>query len=154
MLLASCALLIGLNGVTIVTTSSVASAAVNSFTFSGGLNGTLKLIPADDCGGSSGGETQLDSIVGKLKGSKTDQWTIIVIAPKNGTFTIKPATTGLASSTVTLETPGKNVALSWDATKGSITANGNSGSVNVTLKGTTGGASGTVKIKGSWDCPS
>lgn len=152
-LLAWSALLLALSGFGVVATASVASAAVNAFTFSGGLTGTLKLVTNDDCGGSAGGETQLDDIAGKLKGSKTDQYTIIIIAPKNGTFTVKPSSSG-ATSTVTLETPGKNEALSWDATKGSITVKGNAGSINVTLKGTTGGASGTVKIKGSWSCPS
>ena len=152
--LSSGALLLGLSCLTLLGASSVASAAVNSFTFSGTLTGTLQLVPNDNCGGSAGGETQLDTIMGKLKGSKTDQWTIIVITPKNGTFKVKPATTGLAGSTVTLETPGKNSALSWDASKGSITVNGSSGSFNVTVKGTTGGAKGTVMIKGSWACPS
>jgi hypothetical protein len=147
------AVLTCLGGVGVLATSGVASAGTNSFTFSGGLTGTLKLVPSVDCGGSAGGETQLDDIAGKLKGSKSDQWTLIVIAPKNGTFTIKPASTGVTSETVTLETPGKNEALSWDATKGSITLKGSTGSLNVTVKGTTGGASGSVKIKGSWDCP-
>jgi hypothetical protein len=111
-------------------------------------------VPKDNCGGSDAGGTQLDDIGGTLKGSKTDQWTLTIIVPKNGTFTVKDAITGTASATVTLETPGKNNALSWDATTGSITVDGASGSLNVTTKGVTGGASGQVKIKGSWDCPS
>jgi hypothetical protein len=129
------------------------SAGTNALTFSGKLTGTLKLIPADDCGGSSSNGTQLDDIAGKLRGSKGDQWTLTVFVPKNGTFKIKaPALGSSPTSSVTLETPGKSEAFSWDATGGSVTLDGNSGSLNVTLKGVTGGASGKVKIKGSWDC--
>jgi len=155
LLLPSSALLLCLGGLGAFSPTSASAASGNSFAFSGALTGTLKLVPADDCDGNAGGMTTLGDIVGKLKGSKSGKWTLIVITPKNGTFKIKPVTTDLAGSTVTLETPGKTVALAWDATKGSITVKGSSGSINVTLKGSPeSGASGTVKIKGSWACPS
>lgn len=42
---------------------------------------------------------------------------------------------------------------SWADTGGTLTIDGGKGSVNLVQSGRTGGAHGTVHVKGSWDCP-
>jgi hypothetical protein len=129
---------------------TVSASSVNTFTFTGSLRGMLHVVPDDDCAGASGTSVQLDTIEGKLKGSNTSPWTIIIAAQHAGTSTIKRSS---GANSFVLETPGKSFVKSWEAASGSFTTKGSTGGTNVTLVGATGGATGTLHLTGRWDCP-
>jgi hypothetical protein len=136
--------------VTAFCSGAASASSVNTITFTGSLRGVLHVVANDDCAGASGTSVQLDAIQGKLKGSSTSQWTIIIVAQHAGTSTIKRS---IGANSFVLETPGQSLVKSWEATSGSFTTKGSTGSANVTLVGATGGASGTVHLNGRWDCP-
>ena len=68
--------------------SANTTAKVNTFTFTGALVGTLKITPYDCQGGvASSYSTDFDDLKGKLRGSKADDWNIMIVTSKgNGTY--------------------------------------------------------------------
>jgi hypothetical protein len=108
-----------------------------------------------NCSSAGKAGATLDTISGKLGGGGNSHvWHITVYTPSTGKYKyVKNPKGGLEKFSFVLETPGKTQAKSWADTGGTLTNNGGKGTVNLVLSGRTGGAHGTVHVKGSWDCP-
>jgi len=121
-----------------------AAAVTNSdtMTFSGALKGTVKIARAS-CTSSPHG---LSWVLGaKLSPSKATNWSVTIVTKSNGTWkTFHPGS--LPSFVLQSGLNG------FVATKGSLTVSGKSGAVNLTLGAHEGSATGTVQVKGSWNC--
>jgi hypothetical protein len=136
------------------TTTTTYGGSPTTFSFSGALHGTLHITPRNNCAGAGNGGATLDEVSGSLGGSKGKTWSIIIYAPRDGTWKyVKHPKHGLETFSFVIETPGKKTVFSWADTGGSMTTNGGKGTANLTLSGRTGGAKGTVHVKGSWNCP-
>jgi hypothetical protein len=121
-----------------------AAALTNSgtMTFSGALKGTVKITRAS-CNSSPHG---LAWVLGaKLSPSKATNWSVTIVTKSNGTW----KTFNLGSLPSFVLQSGLN---GWAATKGSLTVSGKSGKANLTLGAHEGSATGTVQVKGSWNC--
>jgi len=81
----------------------------------------------------------------KLSPSKVTNWSLTVIYPGNGTYK-KFVFGGKASFVLQSGLNG------WVATSGSFTIHGKTATANLTLGAHEGSASGTVYVKGAWNC--
>lgn len=128
--------------------SNPAKSKPNAFTFTGALVGTLH-ITAADCEGNVATSTGADfeGIIGKLKGSKAHDWTILIVSPGNGTYKL-PHAPGVYAG---FEVSPQPFTESWGHAKGTLTVKGSTGSVNVELTSTN---ARPIHVKGSWDCSS
>ena len=125
-----------------------ASAATTSgtLTFSGAISGTLKLGANSGCDASANGVT-LSSMTGHLSSKKFTVWSVTVFVTKLGKYSKFKF---LHDSFVL----GTSNYTGWVATKGTMTVGATSGSVNATLGGHEGEATGTITVKGNWTCQS
>jgi hypothetical protein len=125
--------------------SAGGSAKVNTFNFSGALVGALK-ITTTNCAGSvatPNGAT-FEAVIGKLKGSKADDWNIMIVTPKNGTYKLHPGQ--LAGIELNPSPMGTN----WGHATGTLTVKGSTGSINAELSSAD---AGKIHVVGSWSCP-
>jgi len=145
--LVSAALLLAVSLVGLVGGSATASTTTSgSLVFTGALKGTLKLGSNSGCDASTNGVT-LSSFTTTLKSKKFKTWSVTVYVTKLGTY--KKFAFGVDS--FVLDTSNYT---GWVATKGSMTVIATSGSVNLTLGGHEGEATGTVHVAGTWNCGS
>ena len=112
--------------------------------FSGALSGTLVLGPTSGCDASTNGVT-LSSMTGHLSSKKFKTWSVTVYVTKVGTY----SSFKFLKDSFVLDTSNFT---GWVATKGTMTITSTGGRVNATLAGHEGQASGTLKVKGSWQC--
>jgi hypothetical protein len=124
--------------------SASASGSTNALVFTGALTGTLKIGPNSGCDSSANGVT-LSSFTTSLSSKKYKTWSITVYVNKPGTYTKFK----LLKSSFVLETSNLTA---WVATSGKMTVTSHSGTVNLTLGAHEGAATGTVYVKGSWNC--
>ena len=131
-----------------------------SFTFSGAVTGTLK----GGCGSPTGGYGGDLAMPGSLKGSPASLWLMSVNTPlggKNGgTFKdFKRGADGMAPSSIVLQGRASPRVYNWISTTGVVTTTSTSGHLHVTFGpdvgvGTGLVGKGTIRITGSWNCPS
>jgi hypothetical protein len=121
-----------------------ASGSTNALVFTGALTGTLKIGPNSGCDASANGVT-LSSFTTSLSSKKYKTWSISVFVTKLGTY----MKFKFLKSSFVLETSNLTA---WVATSGKITITSDSGTVNLTLGAHEGAATGTVHVKGSWNC--
>jgi hypothetical protein len=129
-----------------------------TFTFSGAVRGTLRIV--NDCGESIAKTDQWQWNNTPLKGSKATTWTIQMEVPKAGTyskhseFVAKNAYT-LPPVEITLTANAANSSYDWASDGGKITTTATSGKMKITevpYKPAPGSAKGTVHITGTWGC--
>lgn len=132
------------------------AAGLASFTFSGAVNGTLRISepPCSEVGGYGG---QL-GLYGSLKGSSIRQWQVDVNALKAGTYkSFKRGRNGVASASIVLSGATSTTDYWWISTSGELTTTKTSGKFKITLGPDTGAASGvagkgTIHLSGSYKC--
>ncbi|MFZ1063080.1 MAG: hypothetical protein WAN30_06370 [Acidimicrobiales bacterium] len=145
-------LLLGVSSLLVASTGLVganagaATTTSGSLVFTGALKGTLKLGPNSGCDASNNGVT-LSSFTTTLPSKKFKTWSVTIFVSKLGTY--KKFKLGNASFVL-----GTSNFTGWVATKGSMTIIANSGTVNLTLGGHEGEATGTVHVAGTWTCGS
>jgi hypothetical protein len=127
--------------------SANTTAKINTFNFTGALVGTLKITP-QDCEGNvaSSNGAEFDNLMGKLRGSEANDWTIMIVTPKNGTYKLHHG--HLAGVQVNPDPMGPHPTAWGDAT-GTLTVKGSTGSINAELSS----ATTKIDIIGSWNCP-
>ncbi len=105
-------------------------------------------MPAKDCSGAGPQGVTLEAITGTLAGSKANDWTIMILTLKNGTFKLHQGSiVGVSLSGSRNET----VQAQWGTSPaGTLSVHGTSGSLNAELSGTSAGA---IHVAGSWKCP-
>jgi hypothetical protein len=142
--------------------SASGATPANSFKLSGSAKGTLTQGSESSClaGTEGGGIIEIDDLVGSISsyGNVAD-WTVVINENKNGTFKIKENSVkdptlhlGPFLKDHNLEQGDKETLY---GTSGSVTVHGQSGSVNATVRNLTSAGYGkTVKLRGSWTCPS
>jgi len=125
-----------------------ASAVTTSgkLTFSGAISGTLTLGVSSGCDASTNGVT-LSSMTGHLSSKKFKTWSVTVFVKKPGVYNkFKFLTDSFVLDTSDFT--------GWVATKGTMSITATGGSVNATLAGHEGQATGSIKVKGTWKCQS
>jgi len=135
--------------VALLPAASSGAGTVNVITVSGALKGTLKVVPNINCSSPSSAGGTLAWVKVTLSPRKAAAWSISYRVPKPGTY--KRFGMGVGTSFV-LETSNFTA---WVAAKGTLTVTGKTGaagSANVTLSEHEGSATGTVYVKGSWNC--
>jgi hypothetical protein len=134
--------------------SAAAAPKLNTFVLSGGLSGTLKLVPTTQQGCQTPG--YLSDLRGRVSGIKlrAGTWELAINDTKVGTFrasdsieshshvTLQPPTTNAIENTLT-NVGGKLRVTGADAA---------SGSIDLQMSNVTGSLKTT--ITGSWRCPS
>ena len=139
--------------------AAAATPSQTSFTFTGSVKGTLTTpnTPCSEQIVTAQGATFM--LKGTLKGAPATQWTIMLYAPKAGTWKNFGQENGEGSN-VTLIGAQSNGTTNWNWTSstknGTITTTKTSGKVSVTLgpyssfRGKPG--KGKVHVTGSWAC--
>jgi hypothetical protein len=139
--------------------SASSNPKANTFNFTGALVGSLKITPNDCEGGvASSNGADFGDVVGKLKGSKADDWNIMIVTPKgDGTYKLHHG--HLAGVQVNPE-PIRPPWWSWGNATGTLTVMGSTGNINAELSNANAGGSvpgavpvGNIHIVGSWNCP-
>lgn len=139
--------LLSLSLVGLISNDATASTRTSgSLVFTGALKGTLKLGSNSGCDASDNGVT-LSSFATTLPSKKFKTWSITIVVSKLGTY--KRFKLGHDSFVL-----GTSDYTGWVATKGSMTIIAHTGSVNLTLGGHEGKATGTVYVAGTWTCGS
>jgi hypothetical protein len=135
----------------LIPASSAGAGSTNAITVSGALKGTLKVVPNVTCSGLSGGQETLSWNSAKLSPKKAQAWSIVMNnVPRAGKWKIPAA--GMGKLDVVLM---GGIAFGWVSSSGSLTIgnkSGLTGTINATLSLHEGTASGTVDLKGSWNC--
>jgi hypothetical protein len=139
-------LALAITGVAAGSASASKVSTNGSLVFTGALKGTLKLGPNSGCDASSNGVT-LSSFTTTLPSKKFKTWSVTVYVTKLGTY----KKFKFLKDSFVLDT---NNLTGWVATKGSMTIIAKSGTVNLTLDGHEGQATGTVHVAGTWTCGS
>jgi hypothetical protein len=128
--------------------ASVAAPKPNTFKLSGGLNGTITLMPKVAC--SSGPGQSFYEMTGKVSGiARVTSWTLNINARKTGKFKIAPSNFNIG---VTLEPVGNPTLDTFDATSGTVNVAQKRGSLSLSLR-SYGRNGRTATIKGGWNCP-
>ena len=115
-----------------------ATATQDTFTFSGGLKGTLH-EPSGSCDGKAGDDfgAEWNELVGSLGGQKSSAWSITINTAdtKGGTFNhLTPPSSGApASENIVLQ----DQSAAWRSYSGSFTLSKSGGSAKVVLRGDT-----------------
>jgi hypothetical protein len=126
--------------------ATAATKTSGSLTFTGALKGKLKLGPNSGCDASDNGVT-LSSFTTTLPSKKFKTWSVTVYVTKLGHYKkFKFLTDSFVLGTSDLT--------GWVATNGSMTVIAHSGTVNATLDGHEGLATGTIHVTGTWICGS
>jgi hypothetical protein len=121
-----------------------AATSSGSFVFTGALKGTLKLGPNSGCDVSANGVT-LSSFTTILPSKKFKTWSVTIYVTKLGSY----KKFKFLGDSFVLDTSNFT---GWVAATGTMTVSATSGSVNATLSGHEGEATGTVHVKGTWNC--
>jgi len=132
--------------------SSAGAGSSNVITVSGALKGTLKVVPNMTCSGLNSGQDTLSWNSAKLSPKKAQAWSVIFNkVPRPGTWKLVPST--ILSTKVNVVLMG-GIAYAWVSSAGKLTIGkgGATGSINATLSLHEGTATGTVYLKGSWNC--
>jgi hypothetical protein len=132
--------------------SGAGAGSTNVITVSGALKGTLKVVPHVTCSGLNGGQETLSWNSVKLSPKKAQAWSIIFNkVTRPGTYKLVPSTIMAIKTNVVLM---GGIAYAWVSSAGKLTVGkaGTTGSVNATLSLHEGTATGTVYLKGSWNC--
>lgn len=111
-------------------------------------------------GKQGGGIIEIDDLVGTVKGySGVASWTVVINENKNGSFKLKADSTKDPQLALNDSLKNHNLAqgdkADLEGTSGTVVVHGSSGSVNATVRNLTASGYGkTMKISGSWTCPS
>ena len=125
--------------------ADAASTPSGSLVFTGALNGTLVLGPHSVCKATKHGVT-LSSFTTTLSSQNNPTWSVSVYVIKLGTYQKFRA----PADSFVLNTRDGDL---WVATQGSMTVIAKSGTVNLTLDDHEGLTAGTVRVTGTWICP-
>jgi len=140
---------------------SAKSVAANTYKVSGAVTGTLHDGPNAGCpygGINNGGFVDLNDLVGSVSGIQgVASWSLDVTVKKNGTYSFQSLTARSPTAILSVNLKGKNITKSIEkgaqdnffAHSGTVTVNGEAGSINASMSQISGKA---LKIVARWNC--